>query len=37
MMELVDDSLYANEEPGQTKDYFYFLKLVPHVFVDEVH
>ncbi len=37
MMELVDDSIYAKEEPGSIKDYFYFLKLVPHVFVDQVH
>ena len=37
MMELVDDSIYSNEDYGNSKDYFYFLKLVPHVFVDEVH
>lgn len=36
MMELVDDELYANED-GMQKDYFYFLKLVPHIFVDEIH
>jgi hypothetical protein len=34
MMDLVDDSLYNQDT--QTKDYFYFLKLVPHIFVDEI-
>ena len=33
-MNLVDDSLYYLDTT-QTKDYFYFLKLVPHIFVDE--
>jgi len=32
MMELVDDELYAYD--NDVKDYFYFFKLVPHVFVD---
>ena len=36
MMELVDDNLYA-QDVDSSKDYFYFLKLVPHIFVDEVH
>lgn len=35
MMELVDDELYARD--SEVKDYFYFFKLVPHVFVDQVH
>jgi hypothetical protein len=34
MMEWVDDSLYNLDK--SYKDYFYFLKLVPHVFVDEI-
>lgn len=37
MMELVDDTIYSKEPYGEVKDYFYFLKLVPHVFVDEIH
>jgi hypothetical protein len=32
MMELVDDELYANDK--DVRDYFYFFKLVPHIFVD---
>lgn len=35
MMDFVDDSLYANDE--DTKDYFYFFKLVPHIFLDNIH
>jgi hypothetical protein len=35
MMEFIDDSLYADD--ADSKDYFYFYKLVPHVFIDEVH
>ena len=35
MMELVDDELYARD--AEVKDYFYFFKLVPHVFVDQIH
>lgn len=35
MMELVDDELYAYD--NDVKDYFYFFKLVPHVFVDQIH
>jgi len=35
MMDFVDDNLYANDE--DTKDYFYFFKLVPHIFLDNVH
>jgi len=35
MMEFVDDNLYKLD--SSSKDYFYFLKLVPHVFVDEIH
>jgi len=35
MMEIVDDSLYATD--GGNKDYFYFFKLVPHVFIDEIN
>ena len=34
MMELVDDNLYKLDEAP--KDYFYFMKLVPHIFVDEI-
>lgn len=34
MMDLVDDSLYQQDE--SMKDYFYFMKLVPHIFVDEI-
>ena len=34
MMDIVDDTLYARDL--QIKDYFYFMKLVPHVFVDQV-
>jgi hypothetical protein len=37
MMELVDDSIYSNETPGLARDYFYFMKLVPHVFIDQIH
>jgi hypothetical protein len=40
MMDFVDDELYINSNNGQqteSKDYFYFLKLVPHVFIDEIH
>lgn len=33
-MELVDDYLYYLD--NIPKDYYYFLKLVPHVFVDEI-
>ncbi len=32
MMRMVDDHIYANDNDRQ--DYFYFLKLVPHVFID---
>lgn len=35
MVKMVDDDIYANDE--QRKDYFYFLKLVPHIFVDEIN
>jgi len=35
MMDYVDDTLYAEDQ--MSKDYFYFLKLVPHIFVDEIH
>ena len=35
MMTMVDDSIYANDE--KRMDYFYFLKLVPHIFVDEIN
>lgn len=35
MMEFVDDNLYKLD--SSSKDYFYFLKLVPHVFVDEIN
>jgi len=35
MMQLVDDHIYANDE--NKLDYFYFLKLVPHMFVDEIY
>ncbi len=35
MMALVDDSIY--EDSDQKYDYFYFFKLVPHVFIDEIH
>lgn len=34
MMEVVDDSLYNQDE--DSFDYFYFLKVVPHIFVDEI-
>jgi len=34
MMDLVDDTLYNIDD--HTLDYFYFLKLVPHIFVDEI-
>jgi hypothetical protein len=36
MMELVDDKLYDDNGEG-TKDFFYFVKLVRHIFVDEIH
>lgn len=32
MMEFVDDNLYKDDK--SSKDYFYFLKLVPHIFVE---
>jgi len=35
MMQLVDDGIYAGDE--NKLDYFYFLKLVPHVFVDQIY
>jgi hypothetical protein len=35
MMDFVDDELYKSDD--SSKDYFYFLKLVPHVFVDEIY
>ena len=35
MVDLVDDDVYAND--AERKDYFYFLKLVPHIFVDEIN
>lgn len=34
MMLVVDDSLYYLDDIS--KDYFYFLKLVPHIFIDEI-
>ena len=34
MMQLVDDALY---EKPESMDYFYFFKLVPHVFIDEIN
>ena len=34
-MDYVDDELYASD--SASKDYFYFLKLVPHIFIDEIH
>jgi hypothetical protein len=33
MMPYVPDALYNDD--SEAKDYFYFLKLVPHIFVDE--
>ncbi len=33
MMQLVDDQIYAKDD--NKLDYFYFLKLVPHVFIEE--
>jgi hypothetical protein len=35
MMNLVDDNVYANDKSKM--DYFYFMKLVPHIFVDEIN
>ena len=35
MMDFVDDALYAND--SEVKDYLYFYKLVPHIFVDKIH
>jgi len=35
MVNMVDDDVYANDQ--DRKDYFYFLKLVPHIFVDEIN
>lgn len=35
MVNMVDDEVYANDQ--EKKDYFYFLKLVPHIFVDEIN
>ena len=35
MMDLVDDSIYFAD--NEKRDYFYFLKLVPHIFLDEIH
>jgi hypothetical protein len=35
MMRMVDDHIYAKDQ--ERKDYFYFLKLVPHIFVDEIY
>ena len=35
MFDLVDDTLYQRDEAP--KDYFYFMKLVPHIFVDEIN
>lgn len=35
MMEFVDDALYTDD--SKNKDYFYFFKLVPHIFVDEIN
>lgn len=34
MMAMVDDEVYARDQ--QHMDYFYFMKLVPHIFVDEI-
>ena len=34
MMRMVDDHIYAKD--ADRLDYFYFLKLVPHVFIDEI-
>lgn len=34
MMELLDDDLNARDIAK--KDYYYFLKLVPHVFIDKI-
>lgn len=34
MMNLVNDNVYAHDL--ERKDYFYFLKLVPHIFIDEI-
>ena len=33
MMDFVDDSLYYLDQ--EQKDYFYFFKIIPHIFVDE--
>eukprot|EP00347_Sterkiella_histriomuscorum_P011402 403372594 len=35
MMDFVEDSLYENDKGS--RDYFYFFKLVPHVFIDEIN
>ncbi len=35
MMRMVDDHIYAKDQ--DRLDYFYFLKLVPHVFLDEIY
>ena len=34
-MDFVEDTLYQNDT--ELKDYFYFMKLVPHIFVDKIH
>ena len=35
MMGMVDDQIYANDLDRM--DYFYFVKLVPHIFIDEIN
>ena len=35
MMDIVDDALYNSD--GVAKDYYYFMKLVPHVFIDMIN
>jgi hypothetical protein len=35
MMDFVEDTLYKDDK--DLKDYFYFMKLVPHIFVDRIH
>ena len=35
MVNMVDDEVYASDQDKM--DYFYFLKLVPHIFVDEIN
>ena len=34
MVNLMDDNIYALDL--ERKDYFYFMELVPHIFIDEI-